>query len=163
MSLPKGISFSAQHLEEIHDCLTRLRWETEARCVLLADITGQLIEEQGVSKEMNTAVLSALAAGEMAASREMARLVGQKARFKMLLHEGDDQSVYLSDVCEEMLLVIVVHNSAPIGMVRLFIRQTVEKLQDIIRRAREAPTGSDDLAASFDRLLTAELDLWGKD
>lgn len=162
MTLPKGISFSARHLEQIHQCLTSLRWETEARCVLLADITGQLIEEQGVSKELNTAVLSALAAGEMAASREMARLVGQRARFKMLLHEGDDQSVYLSDVGEEMLLVIVVQNSTPIGMVRLFIRRAVDELNRIIREVRESPADSEDLAASFDQLLSVNLDLWGK-
>lgn len=162
MTLPKGISFSARHLEQIHQLLTTMRWETEARCVLLADITGQLIEEQGVSKELNTAVLSALAAGEMAASREMARMVGQKARFKMLLHEGDEQSVYLSDVGEEMLLVLVVHNSTPIGMVRLFIRKTVDELNKIIREAREKPASSEDLAASFDQLLSVNLDLWGK-
>lgn len=160
MTLPKGVDFSARHLEQIHECLTNLRWETEARCVLLADITGQLIEEQGISAEMNTAVLSALAAGEMAATKELARLVGQQARFKLVLHEGDDRSVYLSDVGEEMLLVTVFDHSTPIGMVRLFTREAVETLKRIIEEARTAETADeDDLAASFEQLLAADLDL----
>jgi predicted regulator of Ras-like GTPase activity (Roadblock/LC7/MglB family) len=160
MTLPKGLDFSTQHLDEIHDCLTNLRWETEARCVLLADITGQLIEEQGISTEMNTAALSALAAGEMAATKEMARLVGQRARFKLLLHEGDDQSVYLSDVGEEMLLVSVFDNSTPIGMVRLFTREAVEQLKAIASRSRaEDQKPTPDLMADFGQLLSDELDL----
>ncbi len=160
MTMPKGLDFSIQHLEKIHDCLTNLRWETGARCVLLADITGQLIEEQGISADMNTAALSALAAGEMAATKEMARLVGQQARFKLLLHEGDDQSVYLSDVDGEMLLVTVFDNSTPIGMVRVFTREAVVELKQIVQEARTAEQGAaDDLAGDLEQLLAADLDL----
>jgi len=159
MALPKGLNFSVRQLEEINVCLTNLRWETEARCVLLADITGQLIEEQGISGQMNTAVLSALAAGQLAATKEMARLVGEQARFKLLLHEGERQSVYLSDVGEEMLLVTVFENSTPIGMVRLFTRTTVEQLKEIAQEARaEEEEAEDDFTVDFGQLLADELD-----
>jgi predicted regulator of Ras-like GTPase activity (Roadblock/LC7/MglB family) len=156
----ESIKLSIQQLDEIGVCLTALHWETNARCVILADFTGQVIEAQGSVAQVNTAVLSALAAGELAATREMARLVGEEARFKLLLHEGQKQSVYLSDVGEEMVLVTVFASSTPIGMVRLFTRDAVDELKRITRNvpASMPLTGKYD---AFGSSLSEEMDtLW---
>ncbi len=126
--LPAGLDLSMEQLDQIDRCLDEMLWETEAHCILLADISGQLISEKGTTQGMNTAVLSALAAGELAATNELARLVGEPARFKLLLHEGERQGVYLSDVGEEMILVAVFDISTAIGMVRLYIRKIVKDL-----------------------------------
>lgn len=104
--LPQGLSFSRQEMEKIDTILQELFWETEAQCILVADISGQLVSVLGKT-ERNTAVLSTLAAGNLAATKEMARLVGEPARFKLLLHEGENRSVYLSDMGEEMVLITV--------------------------------------------------------
>ncbi|MGC9400481.1 MAG: roadblock/LC7 domain-containing protein [Anaerolineae bacterium] len=87
---------SVAQAEAIDACLEHMAYESEASCIILADITGQLISERGKTYNINTQVLSALAAGELSATQEMARLVGEKARFNLLLHEGEDHSVYLS-------------------------------------------------------------------
>ncbi|MBN1936825.1 MAG: roadblock/LC7 domain-containing protein [Anaerolineae bacterium] len=134
--LPKPIDLSEEQIEAIDKCLEHLHWETDARCVLLADITGQLISGLGASDQMNTAVLSALAAGEIAATKEMANLVGEQARFRMVLHEGLRNSVYLSDVGEEMLLITVFETQTPIGMVRLFTKEVVADLIKIIAQSK---------------------------
>lgn len=158
MSSGKTI-LSTQHLKQIESCLTFLRRETKALRVLLADVSGHLIEEQGVDGRIDASVLSALAAGEMAASRELARLVGQEARFKLLLHEGDGRSVYLSEVDEETLLITVCDNNTPIGLLRFYIRETVNRLRPILHEARQQQGGVEitetDLAASLDQLLIA--------
>lgn len=158
MSSGKTI-LSIQHLKQIESCLTFLRRETKALRVLLADVSGHLIEEQGVDGRIDASVLSALAAGEMAASRELARLVGQEARFKLLLHEGDGRSVYLSEVDEETLLITVCDNNTPIGLLRFYIRETVNRLRPILHEARQQQGGVEitetDLAASLDQLLIA--------
>ncbi len=163
--LPNSLPFSEKHLEEISDSLNSLQWETEASCVLLADITGQLIEERGNTAQMNTAVLSALAAAELAATKEIARLVGEKARFKMLLQEGEKQSIYLSDVGEELVLVTVFDNETPIGMVRVFTKQTVDRLSEILEKARVEERDDegkgkdkDNLTDDFGQLLSDQLD-----
>ncbi|MBN1484190.1 MAG: roadblock/LC7 domain-containing protein [Chloroflexia bacterium] len=157
--LPKALDFSDRQLEEISACLTYMRWEAEASCVLLADITGQLIESQGRVGRMNTAVLSALAAGNLAATKEMARLVGEEARFKLLVHEGESRSVYLSDVGGELVLISVFGSSTPIGMIRLLTRRTVERLQEILLQAQEQGPVQQDLTQDFGQLLADELDL----
>lgn len=154
------IKLSIRQLDEIGACLTALHWETHARCVILADITGQVIEAQGSVSQVNTAVLSALAAGELAATREMARLIGEEARFKLLLHEGLRQSVYLSDVGEEMVLVTIFASSTPIGMVRLFTRDAVDELKRISKNVPEG-TPVEERLDGFGTSLSEEMNsLW---
>ena len=126
---------SAEQAEAIDACLERMAYESEARCIILADVNGQLVAERGQTGRMNTQVLSALAAGELAATQEMARLVGEEARFRLLLHEGQNQSVYLSDVGERLILVIVFDTDTPIGLVRMVLKQAVEELAPIIEAA----------------------------
>ncbi len=141
--LPQEFSFSDRELDKIDTILQQLYWDTEAQCLLVADTSGQLVSVLGQT-EMNTAVLSALAAGNLAATKEMARLVGEQARFKLLLHEGEKQSIYLSDIGEEMILITVFGNQIPIGLVRWGIQVAVRKLMEIITEARadkqELPT-----------------------
>ena len=133
--LSQGLNFTHQQMEKIETILQQLHWDTEAQCILVADVSGQLVSVLGETK-MNTAVLSALAAGNLSATKEMARLVGEPARFKLLLHEGENRSVYLSDVGEEMVLITVFSNQIPIGLVRLSTQVAVRKFLEIIEEAR---------------------------
>jgi predicted regulator of Ras-like GTPase activity (Roadblock/LC7/MglB family) len=159
-TFPQPLDLSRQQLDDIDACLHRLKWEGKARCVLLADITGQLIEAKGDLGKINTAVLSALAAGQISATREMARLVGEEAQFKLLLHEGEQQSVYLSDVIGELVLVAIFDTSTPIGMVRLFTKLAVETIADILRRVDDKDVTEQDEAfnSDFAKLVAAEMD-----
>lgn len=133
--LSEGLVFSDRDMEKVDTVLQQLYWDTGAQCILVADVSGQLISVLGQT-EMNTAVLSALAAGNLAATREMARLVGEQARFKLLLHEGEKHSIYLSDVGEEMLLITIFGNQIPIGLVRWGTQVAVRILLETIKEAR---------------------------
>ena len=154
--LPQGLNFTNEQMEKIEKSLQQLYWDTEAQCILVADITGQLISVLGETK-MNTAVLSALAAGNLAATKEMARLVGEPARFKLLLHEGETRSVYLSDVGEELVLITVFSNQIPIGLVRLSTQVAVRKLLELIEEARANTLNQLDLPKELGNSLADEL------
>jgi predicted regulator of Ras-like GTPase activity (Roadblock/LC7/MglB family) len=156
-----GFVLSAEQAERIDKTLERMAYDSEASCIILADMTGQLISEWGQLTKINTQVLSALAAGELAATHEMARLVGEKARFKLLLHEGEEHSVYLSDVGEELILVIVFKVDTPIGLVRMILKQAVEELAPIIEEAERTDDHdqvNEALGSDFAQLLEDELD-----
>jgi len=157
-----GFFLTVEQAEAIDACLDRIAYESEARCIILADITGQLIAERGQTGRMNTQVLSALAAGELAATHELARLVGEEARFKLLLHEGQQHSVYLSDVGEQLILVIVFDVGTPIGLVRMILKKAVEELGPILQRANrpaEAQQVNKTLGGDFAQLLESELNV----
>ncbi len=114
--------------DRIESILAQLRYKTQASCILLADIGGQLIGEQGTMDHFDTAIFSALTAGNMAATAEIARQVGEETHFKQVFHEGERQSVYLCSVGDSFLLVVVFSTRVQIGLVRLFARQAVKQL-----------------------------------
>jgi predicted regulator of Ras-like GTPase activity (Roadblock/LC7/MglB family) len=127
-----SFTLSIDQAEAIDACLERMAYESEASCIILADVTGQLISERGKTVGVNTQVLSALAAGELSATQEMARMVGEQARFNLLLHEGENRSVYLSPVGHKMLLIIVFDQRTPIGLVRIILKNAVDELGPIL-------------------------------
>ena len=155
-----GVSLSVEQAEAIDRCLDKIAYESEARCIILADMTGRLIGERGQTCSMNTQVLSALAAGELVATYELARLVGEPARFKLLLHEGEQHSVYLSDIGEQLILIIVFDNDTPIGLVRMVLREVVEELTPLLRSSSPMtePFPHEQLADDFTELLKESLD-----
>lgn len=116
--------------DRIEYVLAQLHGKTQADCVLLADISGQLISQYGTlgHLKVEATYFSALAASDMAATAEMAKMVGEKKRFKLLFHEGERQNVYLSNIGDSFLLVVVFNPTVPIGLVRLYTTQATKKL-----------------------------------
>ena len=166
--LTKGFDFTEEQIDQLDEILRQLYWETEAKSIMLSDITGQIILSFGKT-DLNTVSLSALAAGNLAATREMARLIGEPTRFKLLLHEGDTNSVYLSDVGEELLLFAIFGKDTPIGLVRLSTKAAVYKFQRVIDAAFEnsstqAIWSKGKTKSSFSDAMNKSLDnLFGKD
>ncbi len=163
--LTPSFELSVAQAEAVDAYLERMAYESDARCIILADMSGQLIAEWGQTERMNTQVLSAVAAGELAATQELARLVGEEARFKLLLHEGEEQSVYLSDIGTQLILVIVFDVSTPIGLVRIALKNAVAELMPLLAQWNQphaAPQRTEiqeTLNTDFVQLLQSELDV----
>ncbi len=158
---PKGLEFTKEQVEELDRILKELYWDTEAESILLADITGQTISVVGQA-EINTAAISAVAAGSLSATKEMARLIGEPSRFKLVLQEGDTRSVYLSDVGEELVLITIFGQNTTIGLVRISTQKAVEKFCGIVQAALKNPSSNvdlypeelaDELSSSLDNLF----------
>ena len=164
--LAPSFVLSVEQAEAVDAYLERMAYESDARCIILADMSGQLIAEWGQTERMNTQVLSAVAAGELAATQELARLVGEEARFKLLLHEGEEQSVYLSDIGTQLILVIVFDVSTPIGLVRIALKNAVAELMPLLAQWNQphaAPQRTEiqeTLNTDFVQLLQSELDVY---
>jgi predicted regulator of Ras-like GTPase activity (Roadblock/LC7/MglB family) len=153
-----SFTLSIDQAEAIDACLERMAYESEASCIILADVTGQLISERGKTVGVNTQVLSALAAGELSATQEMARMVGEQARFNLLLHEGENRSVYLSPVGQKMLLIIVFDQRTPIGLVRIILKNAVDELGPILERSTTDRDGNDEVRSTLDGEFAQQLE-----
>ena len=91
----RQVILTAQQFDQITKVLTELAAKTKASTILLADISGQLITQRGNTEDINTAILSALAASDFAATSEMAKLVGEDAKFKLDKENFIDSVVWL--------------------------------------------------------------------
>jgi predicted regulator of Ras-like GTPase activity (Roadblock/LC7/MglB family) len=115
----------------MEDCLERLLDRSRAVSVLLADISGQLLVEKGKDPEVDTAALAAVTAGNMAATAEMAKQMGEPAPFSYIFHEGRRRNIYISAVGQTFLLAIIFDEMSQIGLVRIFARLAVNELLEI--------------------------------
>jgi predicted regulator of Ras-like GTPase activity (Roadblock/LC7/MglB family) len=123
-----SLVLSAELIDGVDSVLAMLQRKTQANCILLADISGQLISQMGTLDHLEAAHFSALAASNMAATTAMAKMIGEKKHFKLLFHEGERKNVYLSNVGDSFLLVVIFSPSVQIGLVLLFAKQAAQKL-----------------------------------
>jgi len=119
---------------QLEAALTRLREESQARCLLLIDRRdGTLFAKHGFTEGLDLPSLAALAAGAFASTREIARLVGEP-EFSTLFHEGQQDHLYICLVGEHGLLMILFDDRTPAGLVRLCAREYSQWLARILNR-----------------------------
>ncbi len=154
----RQIILAPQQFDEITKILSELAAKTKASTILLADISGQLITQRGNTDDINTAILSALAASDFAATSEMAKLVGEDAKFKLLFHEGEKRNVYLSNVGDNFFLVVVFDVSVTLGLVRIYTKKAIENLIKVFESSETADDSSKIIDDDFSSMLGDMLD-----
>ncbi|MCB0260197.1 MAG: roadblock/LC7 domain-containing protein [Calditrichaeota bacterium] len=154
----RQIILTAKQFDEITKVLTELASKTKASTILLADISGQLITQRGNTDDINTAILSALAASDFAATSEMAKLVGEDAKFKLLFHEGEKRNVYLSNVGDNFFLVVVFDVSVTLGLVRIYTKKAIQNLLDVFETSEMGDDAGKIIDQDFSSMLGDMLD-----
>ncbi len=154
----RQIILNAKQFDEITKILTELAAKTKASTILLADISGQLITQRGNTEEINTAILSALAASDFAATSEMAKLVGEEAKFKLLFHEGEKRNVYLSNIGDNFFLVVVFDVSVTLGLVRIYTKKAIQNLINVFESSESDEEASKVIDQDFSSMLGDMLD-----
>jgi hypothetical protein len=163
--MPAGISLPAELGERIDQRLAALEREAQAQCVLLADISGQLISVQGRVGAIDPVLVAALAAGDVSAMAELSRQIGEPdAQESAFLHEGAEKNIYIF-VIGSFILIVIFGSRTPAGLVRLFAGRTAEALgplvdefEDCMEETAALPEGtfgeqfSDELEKMFEGL-----------
>lgn len=134
-----------QQYEQIKAMLSKLRLESSSRVVFLVDKNGQQIAIQGDASSLDTTSLASLAAGNVAATGGMARLIGEK-EFPTLSHEGERESIHIC-IIGRVLLVVVFDERSSLGLVKLRVKQASRELavifEDITRISKEKSESED--------------------
>ncbi len=118
----------ARVIEEIYQILAHLVKKSKATCVLLADVSGQLISNAGEVSKFDPGTVVALTASDMSATAELAKQLGESKPFHILFHEGERRHLYLSSIGSSLILAVVFEATVPIGLVRLFTTRAVKEL-----------------------------------
>src|SRR5919199_3848823 len=118
-----------QQYGRIVAALSKLRLDSFARVVFLVDKNGQEIAVQGEVGGLDTTSLASLAAGNVAATGGMAKLIGEK-EFPTLSHEGERESIHIC-VIGRLLLVVVFDERSSLGLVKLRVKQVSHELANL--------------------------------
>ena len=106
---------------------------SNAKCAMLIDREGHMVTRQGVTRDLDMDTISALVAGSFAATREMARVLGED-EFSVLFHQGKTDNIQLSLVGDRTLLTVIFDEATTVGMVRLYAAETVKRLVEIFEK-----------------------------
>ena len=118
---------------QIRSVLERVRVECAARVVFLVDRDGQTIAFNGEIGDMDTTSFSSLAAGNVAATTSMAKLIGENV-FPCVVHEGENESIYIS-VIGRSLLVVVFDQHSTLGLVKIRAKRASHEIAAILEEA----------------------------
>ena len=138
-------SFGQSDSQRIEEILGDLLYESNAKCALLVDRTGQLVTTVGEQPNFDSAAFASLTAADFSANDQLASLIGEE-EFSSLYHQGRNESMYLADIGKRLILVVLFNQQTTLGLVRLKIRAAVNGLNRVFEdvfgrvRERESPT-----------------------
>lgn len=120
-------SLGESDFHKITEHLNALLKESNARCALLVDRTGQLLANVGEPLQFDPTSFASLTAADFSANDQLAKMIGEP-EFASLFHQGERESMYLADVARRVILVVLFDERTTVGMVRLRVKQTVQDL-----------------------------------
>jgi predicted regulator of Ras-like GTPase activity (Roadblock/LC7/MglB family) len=148
-------SFTEEDFGAITKALQKFLGETNARCALLVDRSGQLVATVGEQPNFDPTAFATLTAADFSANDQLAQLIGE-TDFNSLFHQGEKESMYLADVARRVILVALFDNRTTLGLVRLKIKDTVIELtklfQEVFSRAKGAANKPGLLAGADDEI-----------
>ncbi len=124
------VIINESNYNQIKTVLERLCVEAAARVVLMVDRDGQPIASYGDVANLDTTSFSSLAAGNVAATSSMAKLIGED-EFPSVVHEGERESIFIS-VIGRSLLVVVFDQRSTLGLVKLRTKKATYKVASIL-------------------------------
>jgi predicted regulator of Ras-like GTPase activity (Roadblock/LC7/MglB family) len=146
-------SFTQDDFDGITQTLQRFLYDSNARCALLVDRTGQLVATVGEQPNFDPTAFATLTAADFSANDQLARLIGE-SDFNTLFHQGEKESMYLADVARRVILVVLFDNRTTLGLVRLKMKQAVDELvklfESVFEREREAQLTRPNILAGAD-------------
>src|SRR5262245_33152044 len=123
-------SFNEQYFKQIQQHLGAFLRDSNARCALLVDRTGQLVATVGETPQFDSTAFASLTAADFSANDQLAKMIGEP-EFASLFHQGEKESMYLADVARRVILVVLFDQRTTVGLVRLKVKQTVTDLAKV--------------------------------
>ncbi len=120
-------SFTEDDFGAITTSLQKFLVESNARCALLVDRSGQLVATVGEQPNFDPTAFATLTAADFSANDQLAKLIGERD-FTSLFHQGEKESMYLADVARRVILVVLFDTRTTLGLVRLKMKETVNDL-----------------------------------
>lgn len=137
-TLPQLIEEDVQRLDEtLQEFLT----QTEATTALVIDKGGFLIAHQGNATDFDLTTIGALASGAFMANQTIAGLVNEQ-NFNSIYQQGEKFSMFVINVDEHCMLVVIFLSNVGVGAVKFYAGQTVKKIARHLAVAQERDPGA---------------------
>jgi len=107
--------------------------KSEADLTVVIDRGGNVISQFGDRDVMDVTVIAALAAGSFAATRELARRIGE-VEFNALYHQGNGSHMFMNSVDDETIMITVFGTRTTVGLVRFYSTGAAQNVANLLKK-----------------------------
>ena len=107
--------------------------KAEAELTVVIDRGGNVISQFGDRDVMDVTIIAALAAGSFAATRELARRIGE-VEFNALYHQGNGSHMFMNSVDEDTIMITVFGTRTTVGLVRFYSTVAAHNVAEILKK-----------------------------
>jgi predicted regulator of Ras-like GTPase activity (Roadblock/LC7/MglB family) len=109
--------------------------KAEGDLTIVIDRGGNVISQFGDREAVDVTIMAALAAGSFAATRELARRIGE-VEFNALYHQGNGSHIFMNSVDDETIMIAVFGKRTTVGLVRFYAAQAAQNLAALLQTLR---------------------------
>src|SRR5918911_1808055 len=106
--------------------------KAEADLTVVIDRGGNVISQFGDMDAMDVTVIAALAAGSFAATRELARRIGE-VEFNALYHQGNGNHMFMNSVDDDTIMITVFGRKTTVGLVRFYSSACAQNVGKLLK------------------------------
>ena len=87
------------------------------------------------------------------------RYTYKKKQFKYIFHEGEKNNIYISNVGDNFLMILIFDSQSALGMIRIYTKRAIDALVNLLTDAKEEEQKSSQFVdVDFNKYLNEELD-----
>src|SRR6202171_3015730 len=114
--------------------------KAEAELTVVIDRCGNVISQFGDMTMMDVTITAALAAGSFAATKELARRIGE-VEFNALYHQGNGNHIFMNSVDDETIMITVFGSRTTVGLVRFYSTAAAQNVAAVLKLLRRTSNG----------------------
>src|SRR5712672_89263 len=114
--------------------------KSESDLAVIIDRGGNVISQYGDMTVMDVTIIAALAAGSFAATRELARRIGE-VEFNALYHQGNGSHIFMNSVDEETIMITVFGPRTTVGLVRFYSTGAAQQVAQLLQSLQKGNHG----------------------
>jgi predicted regulator of Ras-like GTPase activity (Roadblock/LC7/MglB family) len=106
--------------------------KADADLTVVIDRGGNVISQFGDVLALDVTIIAALAAGSFAATKELARRIGE-VEFNALYHQGDGSHIFMNSVDDNTIMITVFGRRTTVGLVRFYSAATAHSVAELLK------------------------------
>ena len=114
--------------------------QSEADLTVVIDRGGNVISQYGNHDVIDVTIIAALAAGSFAATRELARRIGE-VEFNALYHQGNGSHMFMNSVDEDTIMITVFGTRTTVGLVRFYSTSAAQNVANLLKKLQHGGHG----------------------
>src|SRR6476469_6679085 len=124
--------FTLEDVATLDGILAEFLQKAEAELTVVIDRGGNVISQYGDISIMDVTIIAALAAGSFAATKELARRIGE-IEFNALYHQGNGSHIFMNSVDDDTIMITVFGRRTTVGLVRFYSAATAVAVAELLK------------------------------